>query len=196
MGPDRSIKFNLSVFNPPSPSPDEVKGFVESNGYISMEAEHFSRKYDKNHTGWNVIQGLGRTGNSITVLPVNISGFKTVDEILKDSPSLEYDIYSFTPGETQLRFNCIPSYPVNNDYRLRIAVALDNDKPEIIDNKVERDVICNLLTLKTKLNIPSKGQHTLKLWMVDPGLIIDKIIIDTGGVKESYLGPPESVCYN
>jgi len=31
----------------------------------------------------------------------------------------------------------------------------------------------------------------LKEW-VDPGLAIDKIIIDTGGIKNSYPGPPES----
>ena len=60
----------------------------------------------------------------------------------------------------------------------------------------QRDVISNLLKLSTKLNIPAQGQHVLKVWMADPGLIIDKIIIDTGGVKESYLGPPESVFYD
>lgn len=54
-------------------------------------------------------------------------------------------------------------------------------------------MISNLLKKTVKMNIPGQGRHVLKIWMVDPGLIIDKIIIDAGGVEDSYLGPPESV---
>ena len=54
----------------------------------------------------------------------------------------------------------------------------------------------NLMQIKAKLDMPNQGPHKLKIWMVDPGLVIDKIIIDTGGLKDSYLGPPESVYHN
>jgi len=192
-GPGGSFSINLSVFNPVKPSPESVTGFVESNGYISIEAEHYSRKTDRPNASWTVIEGLGRTGSSVTVLPVDIPAIVSLDDIVGKSPVLEYDLYTFSEGRATITFNCIPSNPINADYGLRLAVAVDNAKPVIISRSMRKSIIDNLMQLRTTLDLGNEGRHELRVWMVDPGLVIDKIIIDTGGVKDSYLGPPESV---
>lgn len=194
-GPGNVFEVTLPLFNPTSPSVQSVKGFVESNGYISMEAEHFSRKVDKTHASWKVIEGLGRTGDSVTVLPTTIPSHVSMDDIIKKSPVLDYDIYTFTEGPATIQFNCVPSNPINSDHGLRLAVSIDDAAP-VIASRTSRDVIANLMTLKAKLDMPKQGQHVLQVWMVDPGVVVDKIIVDFGGVQESYLGPPESVYHN
>ena len=190
-GPGSFFEVNLNIFNPLTPSAQSVTGFVESHGYISIEAEHYSRKGNKAHASWRIIEGLGRTGSSVTVLPTNIPSHVSLDDIISKSPVLQYDVYTFTQGQATINFNCIPSNPINADHGVRLAVAVDHAEP-IIVSRTGRNVIDNLMTLKAKLDMPEEGQHQLKIWMMDPGLVIDKIIIDFGGVKDSYLGPPES----
>ncbi len=185
----------LSVFNPESPSVASVTGFVESHGYISMEAEHYARKIDKTLAAWQVLEGLGRTGDSVTVLPTTIPSVVSAEEIMTQSPVLEYDLYTFTEGEAAVQFNCIPSNAINADHGVRLAVSVDNGTP-VMTSRTSRDVLDNLMTLKAKLDMPKQGQHRLKIRMVDPGVVIDKIIVDFGGVKDAYLGPPESVYHN
>ena len=45
---------------------------------------------------------------------------------------------------------------------------------------------------KTRHFIKNAGQHTLKLWMIDTGVFIDKIVMDFGGLKQSYMGPEQT----
>ena len=40
--------------------------------------------------------------------------------------------------------------------------------------------------------ISKPGKHVIKYWLVDPSVVLEKIVLDRGGVKPSYLGPPES----
>jgi hypothetical protein len=50
----------------------------------------------------------------------------------------------------------------------------------------------NVRKVKSTLMLAKSGYHTLKFWMVDPSVVLEKLVVNLGGVKPSYLGPPES----
>ncbi len=41
------------------------------------------------------------------------------------------------------------------------------------------------MKLKTDLNIKTKEPFVLKVYMVDPGVVINKMVIETGVLKDS-----------
>jgi hypothetical protein len=45
----------------------------------------------------------------------------------------------------------------------------------------------------TTIGNVAPGAHSLKVWLLEPGTVIHRLVVDLGGVKESYLGPPENV---
>jgi hypothetical protein len=60
-------------------------------------------------------------------------------------------------------------------------------------NRIWEDSVRNCCYVpQTKLTVDKPGYHTLKIWMVDPAVVLQKIVLDMGGLKPNYLGPPES----
>jgi hypothetical protein len=89
---------------------------------------------------------------------------------------------------------------------LHYAVSIDDAAPQVVNVTVatgasdatmnrqwERITSENVSLTSTTHAIGAAGVHTLKFWMVDPTVILQKIVVDTGGLKPSYLGPPESM---
>jgi hypothetical protein len=118
---------------------------------------------------------------------------------------LEYKFYLFSEGPVTVdailgpTLNFIPGKP------LRYAVAIDDEAPQVVtavpgDFNMksghadwERVVEDNARTVTSSHNIARAGYHTLRVWAVDPGIVLQKLIIDAGGLRPSYLGPPESL---
>ena len=181
----------VPIFKPAAPLRDAVTGFVESHGCVSMEAEHFTRKHARGGAAWEVIKGLGRSGDSVTVLPPTAASLTEPAEIAANSPSLEYDLYLFHSGDARLDLDCLPTKPVALKQGVSLAISMDGAAPQILTGK-GGDVLSNLRRLTTTVRIASPGQHTLTVWMVDPGVVLDKLVLDFQPPVESCLGPPES----
>jgi hypothetical protein len=188
-GGDRRIV--VPVFNPSTPAREAAAGFVESDGCVSMEAGHVSRVRDRGGAGWRIVEGLGRSGRAVTVLPPTIPSRATADEIAAGSPSLEYDLYLFDAGEARLDLDCLPTQPVAPGRGVRLAVSFDDGPPEIVAGK-GGDVLANLRRLTAKVRVAAPGPHRLIVWMADPGVVLDKIVLSFRPQPSTYMGPPES----
>jgi hypothetical protein len=66
--------------------------------------------------------------------------------------------------------------------------ALEQNSPRDWETTVKDSV----RKVKTSHTLSGSGYHTLKFWMVDPALVLEKLVVNLGGVKPSYPGPPES----
>jgi len=190
----------VSVFNPQTPRPESLAGFVESGGVVSIEAEHFTGRVDRGVAGWRVIPGLGRTNDSVSVFPMSAPSIAP-ERIAREAPFLEYRLHLFKTGKFTVTFYLVPTHPLKAGSGLRFAVGLDDETPQLLTVDANLEVSSrawsqNVLDATTKgsatLEVKRAGQHILKIYMVDAGVVLDKIVVDTGGARPSYLGPKET----
>ncbi len=215
-GAGSEYEVKLSVFNPGSL---DIKGadFVQDNGVISINATNLRKMVspimyesekmniqptldDIESEFWNRIPGLGRTGASITVTPLSAPTLLDPAEIVKKAAGVEAFIYVFDAGEAKVNFEAIPTHEINAGRVLKVGVSIDEGTPVLVEfaqahdevNETgKKNVFRNMMEGSIKMKI-DRGPHMLKVWGVDPSVILDKIIIDFGGLKKSYLGPEET----
>ena len=189
----------ITVFNPKLSH--NIKGFVEADGYISIEAANAKvNNPDNGKASWQEIPLHGRTKSSMTIVTDDID--MSIDNYRK-APYLEYDLYLFSKGNIDIQTVVAPTLNIVPERGLRFAIGIDDDKPQIIDilknNSHEdwqtsvKDSVRYALSHHT---IKRAGKHKLRIYMVDVGVVIQKIIINTGNLKSSYLGPEQSMYIN
>jgi len=194
-GPDsRAVTVKLHAFNPQEPAKSALHGFVEADGYVSIEAEHYTRKNDTD-ARWEKVEDYGRTLSSMTVFPMTTKSVTPP----ANSPSLEYELYLFHPGKVEVESILAPTLNFVPGRGLRFAISFDDQPPQILDALAQnsphdwaQSVEDSVRKVKSIHTVEAIGHHTLKFWMVDPGVVLQKLVVNLGGVKPSYLGPPES----
>ena len=195
-GPDqaRSV-IKVPVFNPASVRPGQVHGFVESGGVVSIEAAHFASAPAPRGRGWQVIADHGRTLSGVTAMPVDARALT-----LADGMQLVYPVHLFTAGKVKVQATLAPTLKFQPGQGLRYAVSIDDGAPQIVNVHAdagqahwEKMVSDGAAVFTSELVVDKPGAHTLRFWALDPALVLHKLVIDAGGLKPSYLGPPESV---
>jgi hypothetical protein len=169
-------------------------GFVESGGVVAIEAEHHARAIAPKGREWLRVPGHGHTLSGMTTLPVDAPA-----ATLQDGMRLEYEVYLFEPGKVKVQATLAPTLKFRPGPGFRYAVSFDDEAPKIVDVHAdasekhwEKIVSDGAARFVSEHEITKPGRHTLKFWALDPGLVLQRLVIDAGGLKPSYLGPQES----
>lgn len=177
------------------------RGFVESRKTISIDAPNFTR----NSTGseksvyYQLLKNLSKTSSSVTIFPVDFTARLTP----ANAPKLEYDVYAFNPHDkANITLYLSPTLNFDPDRPLRYAVAVNDDTPVenlYVPSARPLDMpagwgqaVSDAAWKKTTTHRVPAGKSTIKVWALEPGVVLHKVVVDLGGVRPSYLGPPES----
>ncbi|MFI6487677.1 glycosyl hydrolase 115 family protein [Streptomyces sp. NPDC050564] len=180
------------------PSARGLRGFVEAGGYVALDAEHCARAVGD----WQRIDRIGRTGAGMTPYPVTAAR-QTPGRAT--SPRLEFDVSLLASGPVTVWAYLSPRNPALPSGGLRYALSFDDAPPQTVDIHAAtgaddglmniqwaRNTSDNVNLTSTRHEIASAGAHRLTFWMVDPTVVLQRLVIDTGGLTPTYLGPPES----
>ncbi|MCJ8208976.1 glycosyl hydrolase 115 family protein [Mucilaginibacter sp. RS28] len=169
--------------------------FAEKDGAIAMEAEFFSKAVSGKGISWQVIPQYGRTLSGVTPWPVTAARVKPG----AGTPYLEYTIAVKDTGMVDIAAYVSPTLDFRNKDGLFYAISVDGEEPQQMNiaTKVDgRDwsmaVSESIRKLTTKHHIKAAGTHTIKYWMVDPAVVLQRLVVNLGGLKPSYLGPPQN----
>lgn len=174
--------------------PPEFEGYVEASGHLSIEAGN------RVAAPYVLHPSLGRTISGAVTLPFD-TDFTKPDDI----PFLRYPIYVFSTRDNanlELQFNTTleaersgkMQYDIRFDggatktYRLTEDEANDRDFPKgwgpaVMDCVWKRG---------HNVGKVAKGSHLVEVRFRNRNICLEKLVLDLGDLRFSYLGPPQS----
>ncbi|HEX3023096.1 MAG TPA: glycosyl hydrolase 115 family protein [Lachnospiraceae bacterium] len=179
----------------------EPMTFLEAEGYIAIEAEHFMRKKEAKGVSFHRLDQYGRTMSAMKAIP-SVYDFTETE----DRPYLEYCFVAEQEGVYHTDIYLAPSNTAFYGGRMYLGIQT-NDEDIQLQNTVSEGfrafdyncqdwvsaVINNIRVFKTFVNC-RKGINHLRIYAVSPALVLEKIVLyqQDKFLPESYLGPLES----
>lgn len=186
------LRVKIIANNPPLPK--EAKGSVEAGGVVAVEAQDFTRSVVGKGISWQVVPHLGRAVSAVLSMPQAAPSTTVADNV-----RLDYDVTLTKDADTELSLFLLPTLDTRNQGGLKLAVSIDDRTPQVLTLNLKPDtqdwtraVTDNGFVLKARFPELKTGPHTIRVWRLDGNVVLERLVLDTGGLKPSVMGPPAS----
>lgn len=174
--------------------------FSHSNGYVSMEAEHFYSSTAPEGLQWTVYPYYGRTRSAVALTPyTTLSPVNAALTYQFTLPSESSKVKVHVVTKSTLDFLDVGGF--------EYSVSLDGGEAHVVNfNKtlVDRQpymysdyypaVARRVVEKVVELSVTQKDVHSLTIQPKHPGIVFEKIVVDAGGYQSQYLFGQESPC--
>jgi hypothetical protein len=150
----------------------------ETSGKVIWAADYV-RSREAPGTNLQVIDGLGRNGRGLALMPFTVSPVSPAD--VRNAAFVEYDV-GLSAGARQITIKCLPTHPIHESWGLRYAVSVNGDSPQIVDIQASTEdrawrtnVLRGYSQGQTVHDVSVAGKTVIRIYLLDPGLVLNAI---------------------
>jgi hypothetical protein len=176
-----------------APVPSRDGAFGEQNGRIDIDAAHWSAVHGAGGSHWARVPGLGRTGSAVMLMPQDAAPAGP-----GQGASLDYAVSLAQDGPLLVQVIAAPSLDTSGAGRLRYAVAIDDEPPMEVNLLADgseaawaKSVIASA-RLGVSRHQAAAGRHVVHIYAIDPGVVIERLVVSRAPIDALALDPPES----
>ena len=180
---------------------DKVGGYVfkPSAGFVAMDAEHYFTVKNPQDAQWTLIPYMGRTRSGISIQPysANVAGSSVTYRFDLPEGVDEVEVRVITVSTLAFQRREGHRYTVGLEGKEAVEVNFNgelNEEPENVYRIMYPTVARRVIEKTVKLKIDKAGTQSLVISPLDPGVVLQKIVVDFGGYQPSYLFGKESDC--
>lgn len=167
---------------------------ADSNSCYVVNLSQYVNKVEKGGNQISLVKGMGYDWEVVQLgRPTDKGG----DATNLRGDRIEYSLPAIRGNQVEITLYTVPFFPIYKGKATQIGVSVDGCTPQVFDNQFKEygltwknQVLRNGAVTKMKFTIDSsKPSHLLSIICGDAGMMVQKVIVDWGGLKKSYLGP-------
>ena len=163
-----------------------------------VDLRHYSRIKNSPEKQIRLVDGLGYDWH---VVQLGNATDATTDPTSAYSPCVEYTLPAINKDTIEVIVHTVPFFPLHEGRGTSIGISVDDSQPEVYQNifkeyslEWNNQVLQNGDVALIRFGIDkSRKEHKLSFICGDSGMMIQKVIINWGGLKPSYLGPTKNL---
>jgi hypothetical protein len=199
-GPSGSMRIQVMIHKLSDQIASEAKGaFAIVEEPLAINAQDFSANIAAGGVRWEKIPDYGLGVSAMTLFPVTAASIKPS----APSPHLDYPVYFAEPGAYEIDLVTNPTLDLYPGRGLSVGVSLGDQAPQIKDvfsgsGKIDQTFLGKDFNQNTRNNsrimrfeerVDVTGKQIVHVLMVDPTMVVEKLIIHRRPLPPSYFGP-------